>query len=65
MHQAQRAAVANQPKQAVALFREAAARDLLDPLPLKAAAFLEYRLAQLDPRLRCDNEFLRPYIEAG
>jgi tetratricopeptide (TPR) repeat protein len=48
MHRAQQAAVANQPKRAMELFRSAAAADPLDPLPLRAAAFLAYRLAQTD-----------------
>jgi hypothetical protein len=61
MHQAQRAAVANQPRQAVELFRSAAAADRLDPLPLKAAAFLRYRLAQSEPRRALEH--LRDYAE--
>jgi O-antigen ligase len=61
MHQAQRAAVENQPRQAVELFRSAAATDSLDPLPLKAAAFLRYRLAQSDPRRALEH--FRDYAE--
>lgn len=61
MHRAQQAAVAGQPRQAVEVFRSAAATDPLDPLPLKAAAFLEYRLARSDPRQMIEH--FRSYAE--
>jgi hypothetical protein len=48
MHQAQRAAMQNDLEPAVTLLRSAAAADPLDPLPLKAAALLRYKIAQAD-----------------
>jgi tetratricopeptide (TPR) repeat protein len=61
MHQAQRAVVQNDLESAVTLLRSAAAADSLDPLPLKAAAFLRYKLAQKDTRRAMEH--YREYAE--
>ena len=47
MHQAQ-AVARDSPEQAVMLFKAAAEVDRLDPLPLRVAAYLRYRLGQRD-----------------
>ncbi len=48
MHRAQQAYLDHKPEQGVQLLRAAAAADPLDPLPLKTAALVRYRLGQTD-----------------
>jgi tetratricopeptide (TPR) repeat protein len=60
MQQAQQAAVQHRSELAVGLLRSAAAVDPLDPLPLKTAAFLRYRLGQTDPARALEH--FRDYV---